>query len=63
MRDDPLEAIEVSEADVELWLNTVPKHLSKLPSRRARYRKYWNVDYKIRREKQAGNWPPKADGF
>jgi hypothetical protein len=47
----------VTEADIELWLDTIP-NLSRATFRRDAYRKAYRIEDKIRAAKAAGRWPP-----
>ena len=49
--------VSVTNTDVKLWFDRI-RNLSATPSRRAAYAKAYNVEYKIRTAKRAGNWPP-----
>lgn len=49
----------VSESDVRLWLETIPKIDPDGP-RAAQYIRCWNVADKIARAKERGEWPPVA---
>lgn len=51
------EEFPVTDEDVKIWLDTVPKDLSSNESRRQAYRKAFRIDDKIRAAKKAGNWP------
>jgi hypothetical protein len=50
--------VPVTEADVELWLDTVPVHLGTSKTRRENYRKAYRVEEKIAAAKLRGEWPP-----
>lgn len=46
----------VSAADIALWCATIAPHVS--PARWTQYASAYNVPDKIRRAKDAGQWPP-----
>jgi hypothetical protein len=52
------DAPPVTEADIELWLDSITT-LSHTTFRRQAYRMAYRVEDKIRAAKLAGAWPPK----
>jgi len=56
--EDLFGQVQVTELDIELWLEHHVPRLSLNAWRRAWYVKAWNVVEKIARAKRAGAWPP-----
>ena len=52
-----IDGIPVTQADIRLWLLTVPK-LSPDGAYARYYAKNWDVAHKIARSKKQGAWPP-----
>lgn len=61
MRQPPFDLfgeVPVTQPDVELWLDSLPRMKDASASRRTTYTRQWNVVEKIQAAKINGQWPP-----